>query len=175
MPFKQKSAVVVVAVQQSYWGKQWQHVRTNLYDSLWSTHFQHLTATLASIVKRQPHDLSKLRKLATTTYRDGSSQLLDRSKLYVETNMQDFSFITNSTVNRPTIFMSLLIHCDHLFCQSACFSGGSIFWTFGSLSFCTAVPIIWNTLASSIHLSQTLGSFWKHPKTQLFQSPFNNL
>jgi len=134
MAFKQKPAVVVVAVQQSYWGKQWQHVRTNLYDRLWSTHFQHLTATLASIVKRQPHDLSKLRKLATTTYRDGSSQLLDRSKLYVETNMQDFSSITNSTVNRPTIFMSLLIHCDHLFCQSACFSGGSIFWTFGSLS-----------------------------------------
>jgi len=45
---------------------------------------------------------------------------------------------------------------------------------FGSRLFHIAAPAVWNSLLSTLRSSQTLNTFWKHLKTHLYQSAFNN-
>ena len=45
---------------------------------------------------------------------------------------------------------------------------------FGSRSFHTAAPTVWNSLPFTLRSSQTLNTFRKHLKTHLFQSAFNS-
>jgi len=45
---------------------------------------------------------------------------------------------------------------------------------FGSCSFYIAAPTVWNSLPSTLRSSQTLNTFRKHLKTNIFQSAFNS-
>jgi len=45
---------------------------------------------------------------------------------------------------------------------------------FGSRSFHTAAPTVWNSLRFTLHSSQTINTIRKHLKTHLFQSAFNS-